>query len=302
MIDQQVNTFMGGMDLDVDKGILPASKYRESTNIRLLADGDNYIIENIDGNKYSFAIPLTSRMYRIEKTDVIQDDIGGMVPYLTIQLDNVYIINNRELDPSISIESLGSMIYTLVQSARTNITVVYNDTSIVLLEQTGKTLSVTLSYINGFKISVIHEAITSPRVIGDIVMRDEIYLFTTNAVTPGDQIWKLKLQEYIPTITLIYSGILGFDLDHIISGNSFYENDNVKKLYWTDNLNLFRYCNVCQSDILCNYPSDFEIVSELNLSKPKVTNIGQGSLKNGDVQYAYQLYRKYINISIASKY
>jgi len=70
----------------------------------------------------------------------------------------------------------------------------------------------------------------------------------------------------------------------------FYEDENIIKVYWTDNFNMYRFCNIFDPPDPAIFSSAINIVSNVSLSAPKVINIGSGNLYVGRVQYAIQYY------------
>ena len=65
---------------------------------------------------------------------------------------------------------------------------------------------------------------------------------------------------------------LGFDFNHPIETLSFYENEDIQKVYWTDGLNQPRVINIKgaedkQHGFNSNYPTQFDFVQEVSLNE-----------------------------------
>lgn len=96
----------------------------------------------------------------------------------------------------------------------------------------------------------------------------------------------------------LYSGKnndLNFDRAHPIETLGFYENENIQKVYWTDNYNQPRVINIV-GNIKENSPNQFDFVRELELNE--IVTItkefsSSGSFAPGVIQYAFTYYNKY---------
>lgn len=147
-------------------------------------------------------------------------------------------------------------------------------------------------------------------IIGSCKIRDYMILFSTNeySETPSatlGRIWKVQLGKNNLTsadFVVLYSGLLDFSMfNPIEDAVSFYENENVQKVYWTDRYNYLRYANVATyltTDGLVisgsnSYldPDSFNIVQEMDMSQPELVEITTGSIPVGMIQYAYRLYK-----------
>jgi len=87
--------------------------------------------------------------------------------------------------------------------------------------------------------------------IGSIVLNENLILFTTMNLTDGnltDRIYKITKSVTANTLvsTILYEGILHFDVLHPIEAIPFYENENVQKVYWVDGKNQPRFINVVE--------------------------------------------------------
>lgn len=148
-------------------------------------------------------------------------------------------------------------------------------------------------------------------IIGSILIRDgedfQLVLFTTqNHGSTGtnldnDRIWlATSIHGTVSTVNK-YNGKLGFNIEHLIEGVSKFESSNNIKIYWWDNLNPFRYCNI-KSTIAGFSPEQFENIPDTLMEQPKFIGLSNGSFKAGKVQYCYKLYNNGGSISNLSPF
>lgn len=115
---------------------------------------------------------------------------------------------------------------------------------------------------------------------------------------PMDRIYKLWFDNGNLTGELLFEGDLGFDYKHPIETISFYENADIRKVYWTDGINQPRVINIAAaSDVISKWNTDsFNFVRTLKLNE-KVTIerniVAGGGFAPGVVQYAFTYFNKY---------
>lgn len=115
---------------------------------------------------------------------------------------------------------------------------------------------------------------------------------------PMDRIYKLWFDNGNLTGKLLFKGDLGFDYKHPIETISFYENADIRKVYWTDGINQPRVINIAAaSDVISKWNTDsFNFVRTLKLNE-KVTIerniVAGGGFAPGVVQYAFTYFNKY---------
>lgn len=113
-----------------------------------------------------------------------------------------------------------------------------------------------------------------------------------------DRIYKLWFNNGMLTGERLFRGDLGFNYKHPIETISFYENTDIRKVYWTDGLNQPRVINIAAaSDIVSKWNTDsFNFVRTLSLNE-KVTIerniVANGSFAPGVIQYAFTYFNKY---------
>lgn len=116
--------------------------------------------------------------------------------------------------------------------------------------------------------------------------------------TPLDRIYKLWFDNGNLTGKLLFKGDLRFDYKHPIESISFYENADIRKVYWTDGLNQPRVINIAAATSVINKWKDdsFNFVRTLKLRED--ISIERNLVANGDftpgvIQYAFTYFDKY---------
>lgn len=154
-------------------------------------------------------------------------------------------------------------------------------------------------------------------IVGSCLVRDTLVLFTTNntSSTPDGGNSRILIAEFdeatetLGTVTVLYddnlnasAGYLNFSTAHLIKAIGRYETPSVQKVYWTDGYNNLRYANIVDNltitgglYTLNNYmaPEMFEVLPLFKSSKAELSDIVNGHLHSGMVQYSYQLYRNH---------
>lgn len=131
--------------------------------------------------------------------------------------------------------------------------------------------------------------------INDITAKEEVvdidYPFE-------DRIYKLWFNNGVLTGKRLFRGDLGFNYKHPIETISFYENADIRKVYWTDGLNQPRVINIAAaSDIVSKWNTDsFNFVRTLSLNEEITIErniVANGSFAPGVIQYAFTYFNKY---------
>lgn len=96
----------------------------------------------------------------------------------------------------------------------------------------------------------------------------------------------------------LFRGDLGFNYKHPIEAISFYENSDIRKVYWTDGLNQPRVINVAAASSVVNkWDTDsFNFVRRLKLDESisiERNIVANGSFAPGVIQYAFTYFNKY---------
>ena len=135
--------------------------------------------------------------------------------------------------------------------------------------------------------------------IGDITFVDCPYKLNIDVDSMlDDRIYKLWFNNGVLTGKRLFRGNLGFNYKHPIETISFYENADIKKVYWTDGLNQPRVINIAAaSDIVSKWNTDsFNFVRTLSLNEEITIErniVANGSFAPGVIQYAFTYFNKY---------
>lgn len=276
MDKSSINTFIRGMNRDVDKSVLAKDSYLESKNFRIVTSKglSSSAKENVEGNKLINDTFLTS-------TD-------------SITVGDTYLVVKDTV-------SYASINYTI------------GDTFIGVFGTPYFTGSGKILSLSNSKMFPDNQYICGAIRLRDYIIIFTTSNITTPVHGSGrSMIWKLildKENETISTLTLLYddflniglgSDTLDFSLVNRIKAVSRYETPNIQKVYWTDNYNTLRYLDVAKNLTITgsaytvnDYMSTamFEFLPLFNSSKPTLSDVVSGSIQTGVVQYAYQLYR-----------
>ena len=135
--------------------------------------------------------------------------------------------------------------------------------------------------------------------IGDITFVDCPYKLNIDVDSMlDDRIYKLWFNNGVLTGKRLFRGDLGFNYKHPIETISFYENADIRKVYWTDGLNQPRVINIAAaSDIVSKWNTDsFNFVRTLSLNEEITIErniVANGSFAPGVIQYAFTYFNKY---------
>ena len=146
--------------------------------------------------------------------------------------------------------------------------------------------------------------------IGQALINDELIIFTCGGksslytdmsaedLDTEDRIYKLWFNNGALTGKILFRGDLGFNYKHPIETISFYENTDIRKVYWTDGLNQPRVINIAAaSDVVSKWDTDsFNFVRTLSLNEKVAIErniVANGSFAPGVVQYAFTYFNKY---------
>ena len=94
---------------------------------------------------------------------------------------------------------------------------------------------------------------------------------------------------------ILYAGDLNFDAQHPCETITYYENDQIQKIYWIDGKNQPRVINIVNVKAHTNLPLQFDFIQEVDLKeKVTITPITTGGLfPPGTVKYCLTYYYKY---------
>ena len=135
--------------------------------------------------------------------------------------------------------------------------------------------------------------------VNDITIVDYPYKLNIDVDSMiDDRIYKLWFNNGSLAGKRLFRGNLGFNYKHPIETISFYENTDIRKVYWTDGLNQPRVINIAAtSNVVSKWNTDsFNFVRTLSLNE-KITIerniVANGSFAPGVIQYAFTYFNKY---------
>lgn len=132
-------------------------------------------------------------------------------------------------------------------------------------------------------------------LLGHASFKNILVLFTKDTNTHTDYIYKMVFNDAFDSahVTKLFSSTnLGFRIDKPIETLAVYENDDIKKVYWTDGENQPRLINierVYSSSDSFNFVREFETVHQFFVKKQ---NTG-GEFPTGMIQYCFTYFNKY---------
>ena len=138
--------------------------------------------------------------------------------------------------------------------------------------------------------------------IGQAVIDNELVIFTTKADSSidsnKDKIYKIWFENNILNGKLMFEGDLGFNYSNPIETLSFYENTDIKRVYWVDGINQPRVINIAAaSDTISKWvDTSFDFVQTLELQETisvSRNTVAGGVFAPGVIQYAFTYFNKY---------
>ena len=176
----------------------------------------------------------------------------------------------------------------------------------IVVSVDGNSLKLTLKYyfagvgyeVDGNGYAQPTGALGNVHIIGNTVIRNTLVVFgvakaktTINEVTTDLEtsvIYKIDLNTYEET--LVYEEEdLNFNEDYPIQAVSRYENVDIQRVYWTDNLNAAKTINIAAENFDLT-AKDLELSTYVDFLSPKVVSVNSsGELPAGVYQYAYRL-------------
>lgn len=303
----KVQNFNKGLNSDVSPIYQPEGSYVDALNMEIISDEiqGSFAISNSKGNKFQVSIPDVGAIYKMSVTN---SNPGG----------NTFITINGTTNP-IPFNSTGKSAVDLYNyligytpyGYAILFNTFYSATSIVIIPiaPTVLTISTSVSTFISNPNPAYIPASSNLKCIGYGVIRDDIYLFTTNSDDVDPQtngggygyIWKFNYNNITfnaadTTISLIYAGDLAFSTYWNIPQTGIigrYENSTIQRLYWTDNYNRLRSLNVADPQLGALDISLVDVVPSIDFDIPLMQNInsaaGTTPLKIGCYQLAYKL-------------
>lgn len=169
-----------------------------------------------------------------------------------------------------------------------NMSLISRDSNTLLALSTEKgNKIVDISDVDDNKITLKGDA------LGYAIVKDILIIFT-HSTTLGDTIYKIYKESGVIKGVQLFNGNLNLDNEHPIETLSFYENEDIIKVYWTDSKNQLRFVNIISSKVYTN--TSFDTVQPLQLKEVVSivkNDLSDGMFPSGTVQYAFTYYNQY---------
>lgn len=306
---EHISTFEAGLDMDLNKAILPKNKYRNAKNIYIVTSGldSTGAIHNSNGNVSSFRIPTTSNVIKL---------VGPVNTSINVQIN----INGAPINTSVNANQEFQDISEAINADATlqtlGITSAYSNTYVLIYSKVNANNQTTTPNIVVSGLVNISQsgspyipAQANPIITGYTTIRDDFILFTTSdtsknpggqdstttaTATSAGQIWRLAYNpvSFVPTLTLLYNNYIDFTTFHPIpysAAEGRYESSGIQNAYWTDNFNELRRFNTSDLNGFGLDPTLLSITPQADYDVPILQSIqGGGSLKTGAYQAAYR--------------
>lgn len=296
---EQIQGFSSGMQSDSSKFDQIPNSYLEALNFRITtnAGGSNQALVNIEGNTRKVNIQGTFPVYKIEPNTTTGTGVTITINGNTSP-SPINIISSTEgfdiYTQLSTITGFGTNFfaayyqnYAVVWSESFDPIPTFSNTDLILITQQGSNAYVA--------------AQTNIVPIGSTYIRDDIYIFATATPSnpnPGTNVGMIYKLNYDPASTgvifkLIYINYINFDINHPIPPTATqgrYENDTVERIYWTDDFNKLRSCNVVDPNLMALPSAILDIFPQVQGFIPTLVQLQKnGILGTGVYQYAYRL-------------
>jgi hypothetical protein len=317
-----INTYSGGINQDI------SPQKVENTFYFLLKDGHvvteggltTGAIENEKGTSLAVTIPDTLPIYKLSFTFNPKTASLTWAPHQIASNDTIWIpVSGSPVHfvPTLTtVEQLyQNMLVWYATEIASGLYAIYKTVeNIYIVGLTGTTFTVISGNSSIFTTLEVPVQ-TGLLICGWATERDEIILYTTNCTssTPGEngqlesygQIWKFHFDEITkeilgattPTMLqasnhLFYNNKLNFSTyNRVKKSITRYESSLFSKTYFTDGYNHLRHFNFNYPNHFTLDPSKLELLSNIEMSVPKLSNILYGGgLISGKYQYCYQLF------------
>ena len=165
-----------------------------------------------------------------------------------------------------------------------------NDTLLSVTNEKGNYAPTSNSFANSFL----------GELVGWNTLNEYLILFTHSASTGYDYIYRVMYDGSDLTQTTIFTGYIGLSTEHPIESITYFENENIQKIYWIDGNHPLRFMNFMnvlegiQGSTEFEYPGfDTSVATNLNNIQATIEKDNDGSARqNGVVQYFLTLYNR----------
>lgn len=290
-----VNRWNKGLDRDSSKRGYPSQAYYDGSNIRIVggdSELDQGAVHTMKGNDIVTSLPSSYSDHsiigwgRVGKWMVFfstkneGEDLEGDSVYFG---EKVYYYINRQ-------EEIYAIRFDYGQDMSSILT---KGWSYYVENYTGTNERLKVEYFGDTTVTFSPVSTRHPDLVVSQAFKDgdSYRLFVPSAF--DDVIWKLDTTLASPSPEKVYEGPLKLTKSYPIYNEvvGYYMNEDVQKIYWTDNYNYVRNVNIVSDSVDSLSPGKFDLIPDVDMSRPYLFGISGGSLPVGVVQYAYQLYR-----------
>lgn len=147
----------------------------------------------------------------------------------------------------------------------------------------------------GDKYLDVNDISADEEIIADIIGEESTIDLDSNF---DDGIYKLWFSDGYLNGKKLFKGNLGFDFKYPIEAISFYENSDIKKVYWVDGINQPRVINIAAANDVINKWNNysFDFVRTLKLQEEvtiKRDIVSSGTFAPGVIQYVFTYFTVY---------
>ena len=309
MVDSATNTYIKGLNRDVNKNKYSNETYFDGLNIRVLTDSElsSFTITNERGQTRKFRFPTTAAVYRIEidpntnnQTLVVTIN-GQSKSFVSAGVNWTYENLHTQMIAAAGFQTWIALDHYKIYNNIDHILVVGLDQPLVVLP------------VIGLVIVPVVVPLTDHRPIGSAQLRDSLIILTVDPTdndyydlpteSSNGQIWRLQIDadgsvdgigasDYlVPSEHLIYNQAMNFSTSSRAEIYANYETPEIGKIYWTDNSNNFRHFNCLTTDPLSTRLSAIEIIPVTEFGEMTIDVVEDGGVyESGMVQYSYQYY------------
>lgn len=144
-------------------------------------------------------------------------------------------------------------------------------------------------------LKTINDIPASPSVISNISSTTLDIEVTSDS---DDRVYKFWFDKNVLKGKIMFAGDLGFEYTNPIEAISFYENEGIRKIYWTDGINQPRVMNIAATEGVSSKWSNhsFDFIRRLKLEeKVTITRnlVAGGTFAPGVIQYVFTYFTKY---------
>ena len=319
MLKPVTNSLGGVVNQDISKLLLKPDMVVDSENFRLVTDdgGTTASRVNIRGQEFTLSVP---DIPRTTKFSIASHTLTSFGFYdITINIDGIDYVPNVLYSTSTEDIFVQLSAYLTAQGITNTLSAIGNQSYISIDNSVVSITNVTLVPLIGSPTDYtsrvtwnfeVKNGEAGLRIIGWTVLRDDIYLLTTNCTDDPDtttivsngQWWKFSYDKSGDmtdpnnySLTLIYNDALNLTTKRPVANPGMievrYENKDIQKIYWTDNFNRPRVINVADPSVQLKTPEELSLISSIDFDIPILQSIGNGTLLTGMYQFAYRLKR-----------